>query len=203
MADVVKYVNKIGCFLGLIFICLCLMDCLGLFYFGMTHLTKKDLVWTNGLNQYKTATFVSNKGNTSKLNISGITVYNETNPFYISTASHRYYEANAWCDIEVEDSTRILEGSYSVKRKIGNDSLMISGHLGAAFCLEYFPIVPVTYQIGDKIIDNCVIFDTINAPNSKHWKNKPEQKMEKFVISRDYGLIYYRLYDGEEFTRVF
>ena len=199
--DLPKLIGKI---ILILFILLGLKGCFGLFYLRMTHLTPEDLEWINGAKKDLTATFVSNLGHVSRLKYCSSTINNSSNPFYISSNSESTYEANAWYNYEVIDSIRTLEGSLGICRLIDQDSLSAKYNLGAMFSESYYiPMKTMQFSFGNRTFNDCVIVDSLLAENSPYWKEKPLQQMDKFVISKDFGLIYYKLKDGEEFFRQF
>lgn len=53
------------------------------------------------------------------------------------------------------------------------------------------------------IYHNCVIADSTNAIYIPHLLDTVKIRIDKFVISKKYGLIYYRFDNGEEFKRIF
>ncbi len=77
--------------------------------------------------------------------------------------------------------------------------------LGARFTIEekdfVRPLVIRSYTIGNHIINDCVITDSSNSEYGSDLANYPYYLIEKFVISKEYGLIYYKREDGEEFFR--
>ena len=197
--------KRIGKIILILLALLCLKDCLGLFYLRMTHLTSEDLEWINGAKKDLTATFVSNLGHVSRLKYKSTTIANNSNPFYISSNSSNTYEANAWIRYEVIDSIRVLEGSLGITKMLNNDSIAVNFSLGGMFNMDYGQLIrPQQFSINNRLFDNCIIVDSMLAENSPYWvENKPLHLMDKFVISKDYGLIYYKLKDGEEFFRQF
>ncbi|MDE5829050.1 MAG: hypothetical protein K2H48_03575 [Duncaniella sp.] len=183
---------------------LALKSCLGLFYYKMTHLSKEDLRWTHALVGKPSVKFISDSGNISKLSLVSVSDNDKYNPIYISSNGSKYFEANSWYQFEITDSIRTLNGSLGIARLVDVDSLCAQYRLGAMFSKGHsYQIMQLSnFDLHGKIIDNCLIIDSTLVRASKHWKNRPEQMVEKFVISKDYGPIYYKLPSGEEFYRV-
>lgn len=77
--------------------------------------------------------------------------------------------------------------------------------LGARSTIDEYdflsPLVTHSYAIGNHIINDCVITDSSNSEYGSDLANYPYYRIEKFVISKEYGLIYYKREDGEEFFR--
>lgn len=195
-----KYISKI--IIG-IFVLLFLKSCLGLFYIKITHLSTEDLKWIKCVEKYPIATFISNTGNISKLTLTSKIINNSTNPFYISSNTSNYYEANAWYRYEIKNKDYTLNGSFGITRLVNNNDLCYDGHLGALFSNGYKVVKPVTISFNGIEIENCILVDSISAHISTYRKNDSLQIIDKFIISRDYGPIYYRKKDGEEFYRSF
>lgn len=55
------------------------------------------------------------------------------------------------------------------------------------------------YAHGISISDNRIVIDNNNSSYPPLWKNDVKNKVEKFVWSKEHGLIYYKFEDGEEF----
>lgn len=183
----------------------CFSSC---FYYRMSHLSDSDLKWVKCYSRYPTATFVSNHGNTSKLQYENIFEYNSTNRFYFSEGSNGIYEANAGYWFEINQSGHILEGVFAVQRLIDSDSLHTFFQLGARSSgkSKYDDTVPLISS--DFIIDsieykNCLIADSENSHILTSLHGNGDIQIERFVISQKYGLIYYKFENGEEFFRKF
>ncbi|MBD5319034.1 MAG: hypothetical protein HDS09_07255 [Bacteroides sp.] len=68
---------------------------------------------------------------------------------------------------------------------------------------NYIPLKTCDFEMDSVIYHNCIIADSTNAGYPPLWENDIKNKIDKFVISKKYGLIYYRFENGEEFKRVF
>ena len=53
------------------------------------------------------------------------------------------------------------------------------------------------------IYNDCIIADSTNAYYPPYQIDKVTDKIDKFVISKKYGLLYYRFQNGEEYKRQF
>ncbi len=174
-----KTIVKIIC--GLFFL-FCLKDCLGLFYIRMTHLSDDDLKWTECISKYTTVVFSSPTGKKSYLSLTGRFKANSSNPFYISSASSFYYEANSWYDYEIKDTNRNLEGAFGIIKKVGEDSLLFNSHLGALFTKDFISIYPSKLNIQGKFFDNCITFDLNNSYIPEAWSKKPDLQIESMLF---------------------
>ena len=57
------------------------------------------------------------------------------------------------------------------------------------------------YALEIRISGDRIIIDKDNSSYSEHMQNRVQNKVEKFVWSKEHGLIYYKFEDGEEFFR--
>lgn len=179
----------------------------GLFYIKMTHLSKEDLEWVAPAEQYPTAYFTSNRGKNAQLIVTEKYVANETNRFYFSTGSDDKYEANAGYDYKITCDSIEIEGLFAVARLIQNENLGFNASLDYFFTLSsdsnYLLLRSGTVVIRGREFQNCIVVNNKNAEFSENWINEVKNKIDEFVISKEYGLIYYRFEDGEQFFRVF
>lgn len=183
-----------------------LKECLGLFYIRMTHLSKDDLEWVNGPKSQMSAIFVSDSGNISKLSYTSFLIANSSDPFFISSSKGAfcYFEANAWYKYVINDSKRTLNGSFGVARLIDEDSLCAIFSLGAMSTSDnYKQMKLTTFKLKNRIFENCLVIDTMMVEVPSRKRDSTSIMVNKFVISKKYGPIYYKLKDGEEFYRNF
>lgn len=182
-----------------------LKECCGLFYIQMSHLTSDDLVWTNSMSRYPEINFISNRGRSSKLEDVTIHTSNDTNPFFISSAPGFFatYEANSYVYFKLNDNRQIIDGSFAICRTVNEDSLSIGGRLGGRSIDKYVFIEPHSMKIKDKVISNCITVDSVSSNIAEAWKNDSAQHIDRYTFSKEYGLVYYKLSDGEEFYRIF
>ncbi|WP_289679728.1 hypothetical protein [Muribaculum intestinale] len=100
---------------------------------------------------------------------------------------------------------KTLSGCFLIKRPVKKNNLWYSAKLGARFTIDEYkfvsPLVTHSYAIGNHIINDCVITDSSNSEYGSDLAKYPYYRIEKFVISKEYGLIYYKREDGEEFFR--
>lgn len=179
-------------------------SCLGLFYWRMTHLSPEDLAWVKTISQ-KTShdRFISESAPPLKLSITGMSVSNSGNPFYISSAGGSVYEASASYDYTLSGNGVELKGWLMVTRTVKPDSLAfyIKFHnLSTKSSNSYLPYQRM--EVGGKVFDDCISSDSI------HWKNNPHYKsdsieIDKLIVSKRYGLIYFRQSNGTEYFRDF
>ncbi len=177
----------------------------GCIYIHMTHLSDDDLEWTNSIPLYSEITLKSNNGRTVSVRYQKKFINNSTDRIFISSACNTDYDANTGYWFEIKDSLKTLSGFFSIKRPVKKNNLWYSAKLGARFTIDEYkfvsPLVTHSYAIGNHIINDCVITDSSNARYVSDLANYPYYRIEKFVISKEYGLIYYKREDGEEFFR--
>ncbi|WP_300301882.1 hypothetical protein [uncultured Muribaculum sp.] len=187
----------------LVIFILCMMY--GCVYIHMTHLSNEDLEWTNSIPRYSEITLRSNDGRTASIKYMDFFINNSTDRFYISAAGGTTYEANAGYSFEIKDSMKTLSGIFIIHRVVKGNNLWYRAKLGARSTIEEYdfvrPLVTRHYTIGNHIINDCVIIDSLNSEYISDLANYPYYHIEKFVISKEYGLIYYKREDGEEFFR--
>lgn len=177
----------------------------GCIYIHMTHLSDDDLEWTNSIPLYSEIILKSNNGRTVSVRYQKKFINNSTDRFYISAAGGTDYDANTGYWFEINDSLKTLSGFFSIKRPVKKNNLWYSAKLGARSTIDEYkfvsPLVTHSYAIGNHIINDCVITDSSNSEYVSDLANYPYYRIEKFVISKEYGLIYYKREDGEEFFR--
>lgn len=205
MVHIKTILKKILNIFAIILVFLNLKACFGIFYYHMTHLSEEDLTWVDNPMEYSIGTFRSDSGHIAQLTTTSYEVNDTRERLYFTwEGGEDEFQANARYYYEVTDSLRTLEGDFFIKRLVDNDTLAAKYSLGAMYSdlFDYRPMKPVTYILNnDKVIDNCIIVDTTMVRKSKRYEKDPLQQMSKFVISRDYGLIYYQLESGEQFFR--
>lgn len=184
---------------------LCLSQCV---YFRMTHLSKDDLGWIQCYSHYPSPKFVSNTGEIATLSYQRVSIHNSTDRFYFNEGESYTYEANAGYRFDVNYADTTFWGSFSIKKFVDEDSLWTSFTLNYFESNEiqifnYIPLKICDFEMDSVIYHNCMIADSTNACYSSLKENKIKNKIDKFVISKKYGLIYYRFENGEEFKRVF
>ncbi len=177
----------------------------GCIYIHMTHLSDDDLEWTNSIPLYSEITLKSNNGRTVSVRYQKKFINNSTDRIFISSACNTDYDANTGYWFEIKDSLKTLSGCFLIKRPVKKNNLWYSAKLGARSTIDEYkfvsPLVTHSYAIGNHIINDCVITDSSNARYVSNLAKYPYYRIEKFVISKEYGLIYYKREDGEEFFR--
>lgn len=171
-------------------------------YTEMTHLSQDDLKWVTGY--YKdNATFVSDSGNVSKLTIWGEFVENRTDPFAYTFETGSQYEAGGGYKFKVTDNLRELDDLFAIIRKVDSDTLKTFFHFGTRYSNSYEPkIIVESFKINETELDSCFIIDSYNS-RIPDWSKDTINHINRFVVSKKYGLVYYQLASGEQFYRKF
>lgn len=182
----------------------------GLFYWRMTHLSDDDLAWIKTIAQ-KTShdMFVSESAPPLKLRVNNIYINNDGNPFYISTNSHDVYEANAGYEYVLTGNKREIKGNLRIKRKISTDSLTFVVRLhnlssdDKSDLFGYQPLQARRMELGGKVFDDCICSDSIHWDLRSYPVGKDSLLVDKLIVSKKYGLIYFRYTNGTEYYRDF
>lgn len=210
MKNLKKIITVILKILAFLFCFLIVKSIFGLFYWRMTHLSPDDLAWVKTIAQ-KTShdRFVSETAPPLKLSIKNLYVHNNGNPFYISSAGGDVYEANAGYDYVLTGDGREIKGRLSIRREIDKDSLVfrirLHNFITANSSGNYvsLPLTPQKIELQGKVFDHCICSDSI------HWRSNPYHdkndtlKIDKLIVSKKYGLIYFRYSNGTEYYRDF
>ena len=187
----------------------CVMNsCIG-YYSDITHLTDDDLKWTDYYNVGDTIFFHSdNMENVDTMMVIDKRTYNRKNRFFIHYIDNYFgdrYEANSGYYYVIISGENQIDGDFGIKKFIDCDSIFFSAYLGSlftnglkGFSNSYRPISTDSCNINGDIYDNCIIVDDKNA----HYIND-SRIIDKFIITQNYGLIYYRYTNGTEFFRKF
>lgn len=194
--------NTIYKILIVLCILLILHQCVGIIYIKMTHLSKTDLEWIKYPTIYEDGAFVSNTGERVKMTMMGCTINNDSNPFHLSSSGNKY-KANADYSYIIDMDQSEINGRFSIAKSLETDSLVFSACLNR-LCTQEINVYPnlKSIELKGKRFNDCLIIDKNNA---KHYPSYPEGEIiiDKFVISKKYGLIYYHVENGKEYYRNF
>ncbi len=174
-------------------------------YSKITHLSDEDLEWVDVYDVGDTITFISNLGNTDVMTVTKKFLYNDRCPFYISTGRVPNYNANTGYGYIIKHDRISIDGGLLLIKNLA-DSLDFIIDLGSRISrfdkrnLEG-PLKTRMYEHNNKTYSQCIIADSTNSGYSEYWDSMIKNKVEKFVWSKEHGLIYYKFEDGEEFFR--
>ncbi|MDE6693225.1 MAG: hypothetical protein K2K05_07545 [Muribaculaceae bacterium] len=196
--------------LAFLFCFLIVKSIFGLFYWRMTHLSPDDLAWVKTIAQ-KTShdRFVSQTSPPMKLTIKGIFINNDGNPFYFSTAGGDIYEAYAGYDYVLTGNNQEINGWLMITREIDSDSLVFGvgfkDYRTANSSGQYvsLPLKTRSIEVRGKVFDDCICSDSIHWGSNPYHNKSDTLKVDKLIVSKKYGLIYFRYSDGTEYYRDF
>ena len=171
----------------MLFICVLWLH--GCIFIHVTKLTDDDLEWINNYNYGDSLFFSSTYGNSDTLVVTKKFVNNSQNRFYFSEGLGPNKEANAEYHFVLRHSDESFKGWIHIIKMVG-DSLLCD--------------INVWWRHTDdsnSTNKEIIIADSTNSRYSDYWKKRIKNKVEKFVWSKESGLIYYKFEDGEEFFR--
>ena len=202
ISRVLRFLGKL---LLAIVLCYCIKDLFGLFYLKMSHINKHERLWVEpSWLKSKYPVFISEDGQTARYSFSWSLVNNESNPFFISSAPgfFAYYDANAGYSFDVKEDSIKLHGCFEIRKSAKNDSMSFAASLGELSNLRHgAPLKLTEFEMKGRTFRNCVVCDTTNCEYESIYNDNLGSPIDKFVISKRYGLIYYRHKDGREYFR--
>ena len=157
-------------------------------YIHVTKLTEDDLEWVDTYNYGDSIFFTSTHGNLDTLVVTEKFINNSQERFYFSEGLGPNKEANAGLNFILKHGKETFDGGLCIKKAVG-DSLLAVISVWKRYALEI------------RISGDRIITDKDNSSYSEHMQNRVQNKVEKFVWSKEHGLIYYKFEDGEEFFR--
>lgn len=165
----------------------------------MTHLEKKDLEWIQNANIYTTQKFISDSSNLSSLLITSHSLYNSTNPFREGPWVDGEYEAKGNYGFVITQDNYNIDGLVVLRKSIENDSLYFTVYIDNYHIEQAIPQKTATLNLNGKIFNDCIIFDSKNGSFGIREPTIPNNRIDKFILCKQYGLIYYKLESGEQF----
>lgn len=191
---ILKIIAKVFIFTYLF---LCVKDCFGLFYWRMSHLSDEELEWIT-LPSTTPKKFVSSTGEPMKVEILRKGIANSTNPIYFSYTPSDEYEAMGLYNIHCTSAKYNCDGKFFIIKTFDSIPLQWTGSLKNFYVTWSAPVDPQAVKINGVELNDCLIADSINS-HATYQSNKSEPNVDKFIISKQYGLVYFRFNDGTEF----
>lgn len=201
--------------LGMVYI---LHGCFGIIYTQMTHLDDDELGWimtSRDLsdNTYTNSIFLSNEGDTSILRYTDFHIKNTRNPFFfkVFTNGNYSYQAMASYEYEIYSDADTIQGYFRLFKPFEIREAAILSYLNYFSSSnpifsepDELPNVTDAQPIHIKDINypHCLVFDSINSSYGDWSKEHVTNKIEKYVISKEEGLIYYKYSDGREYFKI-
>lgn len=165
----------------------------------MTHLEKPDLEWIKNANIYTNQKFISDSTNLSSLLITSHSLYNSTSPFREGPWVDGEYEAKGQYKFIITQGKYDIDGRVVLRKSIENDSLYFTVHIDNYHIEQAIPQKTVTMNLNGKTFNDCIIFDSKNGSFGTREPTIPNNRIDKFILCKQYGLIYYQLESGEQF----
>lgn len=191
-------------------------SCIG-YYNDLSHLSDEELQWINCYNVGDSVIFKSNDLKYDTLIVDYKKIENSENRFFIHFVDDYMgdsYNANAMYAYYIKSATDSIEGRFKITKLVEKDSIeweaILYDRLSNSWPYEvdterdrhiYIgdnPIKVTEINFRGRKLNNCIIF---NDSNSRPAQYKGYSDIDSFIISRDYGLIYYKYSTGEEFYR--
>ncbi len=167
--------------------------------FRASHLDKKDLEWLNCYKHGSVITFVSDEGNEHTLTYYSKNVANNGRLFYYTDASNGTFTAHAHYTFFLKDNgSSPCFAVFSIIKPLDTDTLYndFTSYWGS-LSQNGIPQRTRDFSIDNVTYNNCLVIDSTQMG----YNDTSERKLTEIVFSKDYGLIYYRMDDGEIFTR--
>ncbi len=202
----------------IIFATTLLSGCVG-YYSDMSHLSDDDLKWTDCYNIGDTLIFESTNHYADTLVVDSKSVNNSKNPLFIhfidDYMGDKYY-ATASYGFHIKSQNGNLKGWLKLKKLIENDSITWSAGLGERMAKQWHyvfdfkedkktyigqnPVKATNITLYGSKFDTCLVIDENNSRLMKYVVVQPTT-IKSFVISKQYGLIQFKLETGTEFFR--
>ncbi|MDE6301782.1 MAG: hypothetical protein K2M19_08710 [Muribaculaceae bacterium] len=192
----------------------------GLYYDHMEHLTEQDLTWIEDAKKFSPATFENSSGDKAYYKVSLTRVENSRNPFYLSHTPGSEYNPVGIYYFTLKIGNSVSYYSFSLTRFKDPNSLYFSSRSRYSFDLkkdrtlipsisEYIPKDSIEYsgdlEIDNQTIKNCILLKPLynEIENPRLEKTDSANKVYEFCFSKEYGLLYFILENGETFFRKF
>ncbi len=182
-------------------------------YMDMTHLSDSDLLWYNpGFASYS-KTFYSDNGDEATMYLTDKYKENSYDPFRILWERNSLkYEACLGYFFTILHEDREMQVYCKFSRLIGYDSLMVRSNLDNFYTKSgikdsdllgyYIPVKTSDIEIDSVMLDDCIVFDSSNSEYKYFSKDTlSRNRIDKYILSRQFGLVYYRFEDGTEYRR--
>ena len=206
-----KTFKIIGRILIIGWICIFILGTCVSIHIRTTYLNKEDLKWTIGYHRSApSAKFYSDSGNVDKVIFGPIEVDNKSPEIFAITSGtpgFKILEPSVYYSFDIKHyNGKKYKGEFSYHKANGTDSLLFHGSIGVRETSPWHvPIKSVDFAINGMKFTNCFVVDSLNSELIRYYLSYKTDSIhiEKFVFSQDYGLIYYKFDNGEEFYRKF
>lgn len=173
-------------------------------YLDYTRLSDDEVAWVKCYNYSSKITFYSTDGQKATMEYLDRQIENSYPLFNKAWAyGSSTYTAFAHYTYNVNVNNKMIDGFFSI-RKV-EDSLppyawYSLGHLYSRYSA---PLSTQTFEMNGLEFKDCFVADLSNSEYGDNKGEVSDDDVEKFVISKRYGLIYFKLRNGTEFCRRF
>ncbi len=119
-------------------------------------------------------------------------------PSIFSTNTSDTFEASASYNLNITSGNYQFNGFFYIIKTFEENPLIWGASLKRFFTKDCTPIEAVTQNINGREIRDCLVVDSINGEDGRLQK-EDSIRIDKFIISKQYGLVYFRFNDGTEF----
>ena len=167
-------------------------------YLHYTHLSDDELAWVKCSRTYPRTSFYSADGDKATMEYLNTEIYNSF-PIFSDLWGSSYYDAQANYSFNIAINSSKMNGYFSIHKIADSEPLYVYSSLDR---LRYRQgLSPQAFEMNGFEFKDCII---ANLSNSDYkYRESDTNHVVKFVISKRYGLIYFRLRDGREFSRRF
>lgn len=190
-----------------------LHNCVGIVYIWMTHLSEDEMEWcvpSNSSAYLNTETiFLSNDGDTAILKYLSCKINNKRTPFVLKISPGDSYIANASYEYNIYSNKDTLEGDFLLLKPFEKNVAVIWSKLNGFYAnglIDDKDLPNVTdaipIKIKNRIYPHCLVFDSVNSSYGDWARENINNKISKYIISKEMGLIYYKFSDGREYFKL-
>ncbi|MBD5218677.1 MAG: hypothetical protein HDS72_00315 [Bacteroidales bacterium] len=174
----------------------------------MTHLSEDELEWVKGPAKYETGIFESDYKEGASYSRDFWNISNATSHIYLNSNIEKggQWEYEAWSkyfySVNLPKYKTKLSGFFEARKSLKNDSLIFECEFNERLSTNKQPLKIQDVEIRGKRFNNCIIIDSLNSEYQSNSKSI-SYPVCCYIISKKYGLIYFKLESGEEYYRKF
>ena len=177
------------------------------YYEDMTHLTDEELQWMDCVEKYPKPRFVSLEGDTACMSYDEFKVWNNTSRFHFEITSnyHDSFTAAAIYSYTLRSNRGKIKGTFHIRKPVETNQLEVCARLNnlqTGIHDVSITLQPISFNLREDIYSNCLLCDSSNSSYLKIPYLSKENEIDCFVISREFGLIYYSYTDGKKYFRI-
>lgn len=171
-------------------------------YLGYTRLSDDEVAWVKCYNYSSKITLYSADGQKATMEYIDCQIENSYPLFSESPlSSSSTYIAFALYTYNVNVNNKMIDGFFSIRKVKDSLPPYTRLRLGNLSTRYFIPLSTQTFEMNGFEFKDCIVAD---SSNSRYGERKVrDDDVAKFVISKRYGLIYFKLRNGTEFCRRF